>query len=592
MVAPQEEWGKVETMSETDRSTTSIQVRYQPFDWFSHRLSLGLDVTNTENSNLWPRQPEGASHFWGANALGVKEVERVNGKQWTLDYSGSVTWDVNSDLELTTSAGAQFFQETDETNSSEATNFPAIPITTVSGGSQRDAFETFTENKTLGVYVQERLAWRNRVFLTGAVRFDDNSAFGEEFSGATYPKVSGTWVMHEEDFFDIGWIDQLRLRSAFGAAGQQPGTFDAPRLFAPTIGFQDNPALIPESFGNPELSPERSEELEAGFDLSLLDNRLQIEYTHYQRWIEDAIVQRPVAPSTGFSGVQIVNIGEVRGSGNELGLNAQVVEGDEFGWNVDVQVSNNSNEIQDLGDKQFVTAGTQQWNAVGYPIGSFFFRHVLSAEIDDQGNVIQARCDGGTGPNGRQRGGEPVPCDGAPRLFANEANPTWQFGITNSFTLFDNLRLRARVEGNGGHLVFNSEMRAAHNIDITEDVLCRCEPMVQATRQYENNVMGMHKGGFLKLRELGATYTLPSSIAGLFGASGGSVSVAGRNLMMLWTDAHGFDTYRDGRVMALNGLGDQWTWDPELRSSQSLEADFQTVMPPLDRARISVQLRF
>lgn len=592
MVAPPEEWAKVETMGNNDRTITSLQAQYQPMDWFTHRLSVGLDLNSEENSVLWPRQPEGASHLWGVNALGARDVERIQPTQFTMDYAGSAVYGLGSELELTTSAGFQYIKRVTEGIASEGNNFPAIPITTVSGGTDRDGSEQFTENATLGVYVQEELGWRNRVFLTGAVRLDDNSAFGSEFDAAVYPKLSGTWVIHEEPFFDVDWIDQFRFRSAWGAAGQQPGTFDAPRLFEPEIGFQDQPALVPSSFGNPELKPERSEELEAGFDLGLLDDRIEVQFTRYQRWIKDAIVQRPVPPSTGFSGSQIVNIGEVHGWGNELGVNARVVEDDGFDWDLGLQVSTNGNEIKELGGLEFVPAGTQQRNVVGYPIGAFFYRHVLSAEINEDGDVVQASCDGGTGPSGLDPGGDPVPCDDAPRLFADDATPTWTFGFNTTFTFFDNLRLNARVEGAGGHQVFNSEMRAAHNISITEDVLCRCDPMVQATRQFENNVMGMLEGGFLKLRELGVSYDVPTSLARRIGASEASVSLAGRNLMMLWTEAHGWDTFRDGRVMALNGLGGQWTWDPEMRSTGSVAADFQTVMPPLNSATLTVRLSF
>ncbi len=329
-----------------------------------------------------------------------------------------------------------------------------------------------------------------------------------------------------------------------------------------------------------------------GFDLSILDNRVEFQVTRFQRWIEDAIVNRPVPPSTGFSGSQIVNIGEVHGWGNEFGVDARVIESPGFEWDLGVQLSTSGNEIKRLGNLDAIPAGTQQENVVGYPIGGFFFRHLLSAEIDEEGNVLSAQCDGGTGPLGRSRGGSPVPCDGAPRLFADDAIPTWQLGFDTRFTLWENLGLRARVEGAGGHMVFNSEMRAAHNISITHDVLCRCEPMVQATRQFENNVMGMHEGGFLRLREIGASYALPDRWAGSFGASRARISLSARNLMMIWTETHGFDTPRDGRVDAYNGLGGQWSWDPEMRSTGSVQADFQTVMPPLASAVLTVQLSF
>ncbi len=591
--APPEEWSKVETMGENDRTLLSLEAQHNPFEWFSHRFTLGMDLNKEENSVLWPRQPEGTSHFWGATALGEREVERFDHRQLTLDYSGSAFYEPSDDFTFTTSAGLQYTKQETSGISAEGNVFPAIPITTVSGGAERDGTENFVESATVGVYIQEQVSWKDRVFVTAAVRGDDNSAFGADFDAAIYPKASATWVIHEEPFWNVDWVDQLRLRAAWGAAGQQPGTFDAPRLYDPEIGYQDEPALVPSSFGNPELKPERSSELEYGFDLSLLDDRLGVEFTRYHRWVDDAIVERPLSPSTGFSGSQIVNIGRVTGSGNELAVDARILDGSTVAWDLGLQLSNNQNTIDDLGEGlSFVQAGTQQENVVGYSIGAYFFRQLLSAEIDAEGNVTQALCDGGTGPLGRSPGGSPVPCGEAPRLFGGEGNPTWQIGISNTVTLFENLRLYARVEGNGGHLGFNSEMRAAHNINITQERLCQCIPEVQATRQFENNVMGIYRAGFVRLRELGASYRLPEAWVAHLGASQGSLSFAARNLAMIWTKEHGFGTYRDGRVEARDGLGGQWTWDPEIRSTQSVEADYQTVLPPLASAVLTIRLTF
>src|SRR5690606_26185597 len=81
------------------------------------------------------------------------------------------------------------------------------------------------ENKSLGFYVQEEVGWNNRLFVTGAVRFDDNSAFGQEFDAAVYPKISATWVVSEESFWNTDLVSSLRLRGAWGASGRQPDVF-------------------------------------------------------------------------------------------------------------------------------------------------------------------------------------------------------------------------------------------------------------------------------------------------------------------------------------------------------------------------------
>ena len=100
---------------------------------------------------------------------------------------------------------------------------------------------------------------KNRLFVTAALRADANSAFGEQFKAAYYPKLSASWVVHEEPWFTYAWVDEFRLRGAWGAAGQQPATFAAARLYGPQIGYQNQPALSPSAYGNPD-SAQRGED--------------------------------------------------------------------------------------------------------------------------------------------------------------------------------------------------------------------------------------------------------------------------------------------------------------------------------------------
>src|SRR4030095_10785207 len=97
--------------------------------------------------------------------------------------------------------------------------------------------------------------------------------FGKEYSAAYYPKFSGSWVVSEEPFFKLPGVQDFRLRAAFGAAGAQPATFDAARLYDPVTGYQDASGLAPFSYGNPQLRPERSQELEGGFETPVLRGR-------------------------------------------------------------------------------------------------------------------------------------------------------------------------------------------------------------------------------------------------------------------------------------------------------------------------------
>jgi TonB-linked SusC/RagA family outer membrane protein len=590
--APASLWDDVEDHADVDRMTTSVTARYEPFTWFTHRLALGLDVNSENNWTLYPRETAENAGFYGSNGLGSKAVERASRNFLTLDYSGNLKYTLRS-LDFTTTGGFQAYRSELSNISASGTTFPAAPITTVSGTTTRNATEGYVANATVGLFIQQAVAWQNRLFLTAAVRGDDNSAFGKDYSAAYYPKISGSWVISEEPFWKdkagvIGRVfSDLRLRTAYGAAGTQPGTFDAARLYTSSTGYLNAAGLVPSSVGNPQLKPERSTELELGFETSLLDRRMDLSYTHFGRAVTDAIVNVPVPPSVGFPGNQVVNIGHLTTWGNELSANFRVLQRRRVAWEVGMQLANNGNRVDDLGGQDFLTVGGggQAQARVGYGIADFFMYKVRSAVLSPTGAVLSAICDGGTGKSGLEQGGPDKPCPigtytgtPAPRVFWGHTQPTWQQGFNTTVTLWDNLRLYARVDGNGGNWQSDTEIRALHNQGSTKAVIEQNDPYLQVYRAIEADAPSTYQAGFLKLRELSASYTLKPSLVRHLGASGGSVTVAGRNLSMLWTAEQGWNTSRDGEIYV--DVANQHVWDPETRALGSLANGFQTIMPP------------
>ncbi len=590
--SPPERWSSAEAHADNDRTTMSLTMEYQPVNWFSARFVNGLDVGAENNWTLYRRQELGSLDFLGQNGLGAKNAARTSRTFLTLDYSGNLKYGFGEDLRLTSSVGLQAYRSEISTIGATANTFPAIPITTVTGGSVRSGTEDYLANATVGVFVQQQVAWKNRLFVTAAVRGDDNSAFGQDYSAAYYPKLSASWVISEEPWFKLPLLGETRIRGALGAAGTQPGTFDAARLYDPSVGYQNNPGLVPASFGNPQLKPERSMELELGFETTLWGGRADLSFTNFSRDITDAIVNVPIPPSAGFPGSQVVNIGKVSGWGRELAVNVRLIERRRFAWEMGTQLSSNGNRIEDMGGTQFLTVGGggQAQNRVGYGIADFFMYKLRSATIDANGAVLTSICDGGRGKGGVDRGGPDVPCSQAPRVYWGHSQPTWQLGVNTSVSLWEKLRLYARVDGNGGHIQSNTEVRALHNQGSTLAVIQRNDPFLQVYRAIEADAPGTYRAGFLRLREVSATYNIARSLTQKLGASNGTLTFAGRNLMMLWTQQDGWGTSRDGMIKI--GIADQHTWDPEIRAVGNLSNGFQTIMPPLVSFVTTLRLTF
>lgn len=589
--SPPEEWASVESHADVDRTTADLTLNYTPISWFTNRLTAGLDASTENNWVLYPRQPLGNLDFLGNNGLGSKSVARALHNYITLDYSGSAKYHPRESLQFTSSIGLQYYHQDLNTITATGSNFPAIPITTVSGGTTRTGAETYTGNATVGVFGQEEVAWRNRLFVTGALRGDDNSAFGKQFKAAYYPKLSVSWVVGEEPWFHLPLVNSLRLRAAYGASGTQPGAFDASQLYAPSVGYGDQPGLVPSAYGNPALRPELSRELEMGFESTVFGGSTDISYTHYHRNITDAIVNSPLPPSVGFPGFQVVNIGRVSGWGNELAVNTRLITRNRFAWEVGSSFSRNGNRIEDMGGIPFITiAGGQAQNRVGFGIGDIFMYKVLSATIDSAGFVTSAMCDGGRGKQGLEMGGPAVPCSQAPRVRWGPSQPVWQLGLNTTVTLFKRLRLYASADGNGGNYQSDTEIRALHNLGLTRQVIQRNDPILQEYRAIENDATGTFLASFIRLRELSATYMLPNHFAGRFGANGGSFSVAMRNVAMLWTGAQGWNTSRDGEVYV--PVADQHVWDAETRAAGQLSQGYQTILPPATSLTATLRLSF
>ena len=521
------------------RFTGGFQARHNPYPWLAHRLTAGLDFTFENNQSIIERMSEYNAQFATAQAaLGQKNVERVDVTYTTLDYAATATFDPTSSLNSQTSFGMQYYKSFREWQSSSGREFPAPGLTSVDALAVNFGGDNYVDNATVGIYLQQQLGWKNRFFLTGAVRADDNSAFGEDFEFVTYPKVSASWVVTEEPFWNLDQVDNLRLRFAYGAAGQQPETFAALRTYSAITTGSGSAALTPSLIGNPNLAPERGEEIEAGFETSLLDGRLGLDFTYYHKRTQDAILLRQQPPSLGFTSTQFVNAGEILNQGIELQLSATAIRRRDLDLTFNLNLSTNDNEVVDLGGEEFIAIGAQM-HVPGYPVAGWFERKIISAEVGADGIARNVLCDGGAGPDGRRQGGAGVPCAEAPRVYLGRPQPNTEGSISSTLTFLQRFTIYGLIDFKTGHIKDSTEhlnrcrtRRICRlNLFPQEDPIFTAE--VQNISIYSTRIR-MYPGSFAKLREVSASVALPDEWAARIGASRATLRVAGRNLYT-WT---------------------------------------------------------
>lgn len=343
-----------------DRLTLGGTATFTPLASFTHRVTVGLDRAAVENRNLRP-----------FNAFRGVEQGIISDQQWVnrtvnADYVGNWDWGVREDLKSTFSWGGQSAQSDVRDLSAYSEGFPGPGEPTVSSGAQKLGFESRQRVITAGFFLQELLGYKDRYFLTVGVRVDGNSAFGRDFGLQRYPKVSASYVLSEEPFWNRSW-GTLKLRAAYGEAGRAPGAFDAVRTWD-AIGWGGLTALRPRNLGNPTLGPERTREVELGFESSTLGGRLTADFTYFHARTSDALLRVRQAPSTGGWDDQLENTGTLQKKGIELALNGTLLDLARFGWTAGLAVATNQSKVLSLGGAPPFSLGSFGWIIEGQPV--------------------------------------------------------------------------------------------------------------------------------------------------------------------------------------------------------------------------------
>jgi TonB-linked SusC/RagA family outer membrane protein len=549
-----------------NRFTGSVNVTHNPVSWFSHHLTLGTDQGLEYNEELSAvHHDPNFSYFFGFDAdSGYKSVFSRENTFSSLTYGGTLKSAFRA-ITASTSYGVDFFRRNTKYVSAYGEDFPGPGLTALSSTtSARTGSETSVENNTVGVYGQEQLGFRDRMFLTGGLRADNNSAFGANFKRVYYPKVSAAWVVSEEPFFRLPYVNTLKLRSAYGQTGQAPLPYSAVPFFTATTGPSGSAAVTPASRGNPDLGPERGYETEVGFDAGFLNDRAGIEFTHFTGGTKNAILDRPVAPSTGYPGTQLVNAGKLTKHGDEIMFRATPIANGRTSWDLTFSTSTNHTKIVNLGGATFISPSANIRHTVGYPVGAWWGKKVVDATIDPvTGKSTAVFCDPGPA------GGAAVLCANAPLVFLGNTTPTSEGAFTSTLSFFSNFSIYTLVDFKGGYkkLDGNRRVRCHLFIECRENYYPKeFSPAIVGAVSSSAYVSDLvNDASYTKLREISLSYNLPSSFATRLGAVRASVSIAGRNLHT-WTNYKGLEPEASFQGGA-RGFG-QWEQDvtPQLRS--------------------------
>lgn len=523
-----------------NRYIFSLQANWRPFSWMANRGSFGQDFTARNDENLLYRG-EGPP-LSATTRLGSRGINRVNISNFTVDLASTATFNPFRDFNSKTTAGVQFVKY-DFSGAQTGSTQLAPGSQNVGSGTALVVSEGSTYTRTLGVYLEEAMAWRDRLFVTGALRSDQNSAFGTNFQKVLYPKVSLSWILSQEKFWRApSWVNSMRLRYAWGEAGVQPGPNDALRYYSASttsIGSADQPTLTQAALGNSNLKPELSSEHEVGFETQLLNSRMSVDFTYYSKITESALISAILPPSYGSVASQLRNLGSVKNAGIEATISGQLIEGRVFSWDASLSGSMNANKVVSLGGNP-PQIGTTSRIVAGYPISALWARPITGWKDKNGDGLLTYWADPAKN--------EVFVGDSA--IYRGYATPPYSMTLNSGWDLFNKaFRFQTLWDYRGGNKWYNN----------TERIRCtrpNCSGRNNQKATFEEQATNIaanehpaktldgffQPGNYIKLREMSLSYTVAPAFAQKYAkARSLNIVLTGRNLWKYTPKYRGVD---------------------------------------------------
>ncbi len=470
-------------------------------------VQTGVDYYSQENAIVSPPelQYERNSSQPGASLLGETVSTNSN-----LYFNLAHSYASSGTLNLQTSAGFQFENQNLNNVLNEARGL-IVTQTNIDQAASVNAYQDRVIQRERGFYVQEEINLSDKIYLTGGIRGDASSANGEVDKYFFYPKASASIRLAQYGVLS-SFANEFKPRIAYGETGNLPNssakfTSLIPRNIGGLAG------LLPATRrGNSNIQPERTKELELGFDAVMFSEHASLSFTYFRQNISDLLLSPSLPPSSGFED-EVVNGGKMKTQGVEVSLGVTPLKSRNLNWTSRLNFYKTSSEITELTVDPFNLGGFATF------LGTFRIEEGLSPTT-----IIGAERD----------------ASGKNKALGNET-PDFQLSWNNSLNL-GAFELSFLWDWKEGGDVINLGKLITDLGGTTEDydtgaAAKRLSVLGSQTVSY------IEDGSYIKLRELSLNFTVPrSSVMSLFNGqvSHLKLGVSGRNLLMK-TDYTGYD---------------------------------------------------
>ncbi|MDX1661716.1 MAG: TonB-dependent receptor [Gemmatimonadota bacterium] len=405
--------------TDIDHTLLGLTAVHTPTPRWTNRLTLGYDRAASRMRQLRPvgfvLAPDGILYdeSWSSEITTLELVGSYH-RGGPDRASGTVTW------------GAQNVTTDVESDRVYAEGFeagrPATPATARLALDER----LRTRVRVSGLFAETTLGYRDRYFVTGGLRFDGSTAFGDRLGWQAYPRIGASYVLSEEPFWPSTW-GRLKLRASRGHAGRSPDAIDAVRTWN-EVDHAGEVAYVPGTIGNPDLAPERTIETEIGLEGAFFGGRLSVDLGLYRQRTTDALFPVVQVPSEGFAGQRLENVGTLTNRGVEFSVQGVVFRGERVGWDVGAYLYTHRSEVTDLGGAPPLRVGDVGWILDGLPAPVLRGTRVRNRDEVAEPDLVEEAV---WGPN----------------------LPTRTVGMKTSLRLPAGVEVEARGEYMGGHYV-------------------------------------------------------------------------------------------------------------------------------------------
>lgn len=366
--------------------------------------------------------------------------------------------------------------------------------------------------KDRGFFAQEEINYGDKIIGTIGLRGDKSSNNGDPNKMYFYPKGSIALNIHEFSFWNISLINQFKIRSAYGEAGNF-AAFGSTYNPMTAVNIDGSAGLIlGNTRGDKSIGPERQKEFEAGFDISAISNTVTLDFTYYNQTVENLILAAETSPSSGQVNV-VTNAAELQNRGIEIGLNLHLLQNTTIKWNSRTNFWKNTGEVTKLAIPTFTTGGFADF------LGQFRIKEGHSPT-----EII------GVGPN---------PDEDGLQVFG-DAEPDFQMSFMNNLTYknFD-LSFLWHWKKGGENINLSALLSDLSGTSYDYDIIDLDPEGLMGNGDYRLSQLGANTGpyiedaGYVRLREVGLYYSFPQSLNFNF-ISNIKIGVSGQNLINIF----------------------------------------------------------